>query len=118
MGTQTLKGPSERRATGWPPFSYLALLRAEAARPEPAMHFLAAARSAGERLGVAGTELLGPAPAPMARRAGRYRAQLLVEAGTRAALQKFLGPWRTEIGALPEAGRTRWSLDVDPVELY
>jgi primosomal protein N' (replication factor Y) len=40
------------------------------------------------------------------------------EAGTRPALHRFLGPWREAIAALPEAGRTRWSLDVDPLELF
>jgi primosomal protein N' (replication factor Y) len=108
----------ERRAAGWPPYSFLAMLRAEAASREPALAFLAAARAAGEALGARGVRLLGPAPAPMEKRAGRYRAQLLVEAGTRPGLQRFLGAWRAAVAELPEAGRTRWSLDVDPVELF
>ena len=94
---------AERRAAGWPPFSYLAMLRAEATAREPALKFLASARAAGEQLNVAKVRLLGPAPAPMEKRAGRYRAQLLVEAGTRPALQRFLGAWRELIGELPEA---------------
>lgn len=108
---------AERRAAGWPPFTCLALLRAEApdrARPDD---FLQAARAAGERLQAGAVRLLGPAPSAMERRAGRYRAQLLVESASRAELQKFLLPWRAAIAALPEAGRTRWSLDVDPIEL-
>ena len=67
---------------------------------------------------MADIRLLGPAPAPMERRAGRFRAQLLVEADNRAQLQRFLTAWRADVAALPEAGRTRWSLDVDPVELF
>ncbi len=109
---------AERRAAGWPPFSYLALLRAEAPSLEPPMRFLAKAREAGERLECAQLRLLGPASAPMEKRAGRYRAQLLVETESRARLQQFLGDWRALIAALPEAARTRWSLDVDPVELF
>jgi primosomal protein N' (replication factor Y) len=54
----------------------------------------------------------------MEKRAGRYRAQLLVEAGTRPRLQQFLAAWRGAVSDLPEAGKTRWSLDVDPVELF
>jgi primosomal protein N' (replication factor Y) len=108
----------ERQAAGWPPFSHLALLRAEAVGREPALGFLAAARSAGEKLAPPGLRLLGPAPAPMEKRAGRYRAQLLVETCARAPLQKFLAAWRAALVALPGAGRTRWSLDVDPVELF
>ncbi|MCC7329703.1 MAG: primosomal protein N' [Gammaproteobacteria bacterium] len=109
---------AERRAAGWPPFSYLAMLRAEAPARGPALAFLAAARAAGEAHAMADIRLLGPAPAPMERRAGRFRAQLLVEADNRAQLQRFLTAWRADVAALPEAGRTRWSLDVDPVELF
>ncbi|MBZ0295194.1 MAG: hypothetical protein K8L99_21705, partial [Anaerolineae bacterium] len=49
---------------------------------------------------------------------GRYRAQLLAEAANRSRLQGFLAAWRESIAALPEAGRVRWSLDVDPVDLF
>ncbi len=109
---------AERRAAGWPPYSHLAMLRAEALAREPALAFLAQARAAGEALDSAGIRLLGPAPAPMERRAGRFRAQLLVEATVRSRLQQFLSGWRAGITALPEATRIRWSLDVDPVELF
>jgi len=109
---------AERQAAGWPPYSYLAMLRAESAGREPALAFLASARAAGEALGERGVRLLGPAPAPMEKRAGRYRAQLLVETATRSRLQQFLREWRERLGDLPDAGRTRWSLDVDPVELF
>jgi len=54
----------------------------------------------------------------MEKRAGRYRAQLLVETGTRPGLQRFLAGWRAALAELPECGRARWSLDVDPVELF
>lgn len=109
---------AERRAAGWPPFAHLALLRAEAPEREPALRFLRHARADGEPLLGAQVRLLGPAPAPMEKRAGRYRAQLLAEASSRPALQKFLAGWREIIVARPEAKRIRWSLDVDPVELF
>ncbi len=109
---------AERQAAHWPPYSYLAMLRAEAPGREPALAFLASARAAGEALNMQEVRLLGPAPAPMEKRAGRYRAQLLVETATRPRLQRFLAEWRELVAGLPEAGRTRWSLDVDPVELF
>ncbi|MCC7257823.1 MAG: primosomal protein N' [Gammaproteobacteria bacterium] len=109
---------AERQAAGWPPFSYLALLRAEAPAREAALAFLTQAREAGEALDQRGVRLAGPAPAPMEKRAGRHRAQLLVETTTRPRLQRFLAAWRERLDALPAAGRTRWSLDVDPVELF
>ena len=60
----------------------------------------------------------GPAPAPMERRAGRYRGQLLLQAAARRDLQRFLPAFRAAIAALPAQRRVRWSLDVDPSELF
>jgi primosomal protein N' (replication factor Y) len=108
----------ERRAAGWPPFSFLALLRAEAANRPAAFDFLEAARTMAAPLLTAGVRLLGPAPAPMERRQGRFRAQLLVQADHRSELHHFLGPWRLALEDLPAGRRARWSLDVDPAELY
>ena len=112
----------ERREAGLPPYAALALLRAEAATAAQALAFLSAARAAAESVliedpAVAGVELLGPAPAPMERRAGRFRAQLLVRADGRAKLHALLARWTPKLPALPESRRARWSLDVDPQEL-
>ena len=59
-----------------------------------------------------------PGPAPMPRRAGYLREQLLLSAGDRRALHAALDAALPAIHALPEARRVRWSLDVDPVDLY
>ena len=63
-------------------------------------------------------ELLGPLTAQMPRRAGRYRMQLLLSSASRPALNARLDAVLPAIHALPEARRARWSLDVDPVDLY
>ena len=107
----------ERRAALLPPHSCLALLRAEAADADLPRAFLAEARRAGDRERPPGVAILGPVPALMERRAGRYRAQLLVEAATRPPLQRFLGGWLAEIESLAPARRVRWSLDVAPIEI-
>ena len=60
--------------------------------------------------------LLGPVAAAMERRAGRFRAQLLLESASRAALHRLLGSWLPELDLLPEARGVRWSIDVDPLE--
>ena len=62
--------------------------------------------------------LFGPVPAAMAKRAGRYHAQLLVESDDRSALQSFLDAWVSAVELLPSARRVRWALDVDPLELF
>ncbi|HJO35949.1 MAG TPA: primosomal protein N' [Gammaproteobacteria bacterium] len=106
---------AEREAACWPPFSHLALLRAEASRPAQALAFLTAA---AEVLPSAPTaQLLGPVPAPMERRQGRYRAQLLVQSTRREVLQRLLHRWLPGVRALPTAGRVRWSVDVEPQDL-
>jgi primosomal protein N' (replication factor Y) len=107
----------ERAEAHWPPFSRLALLRAEAHSREAALRFLTAARTATRGCERGGVRLLGPAPAAMERRAGRYRAQLLLEARQRAPLQQLLAAWLPLVEALPEARRVRWSIDVDPLEV-
>jgi primosomal protein N' (replication factor Y) len=64
-----------------------------------------------------GIRILGPAPAALARRAGRHRAQLLVESPARGALQSFLADWVAELSKLKVPRQLRWSLDVDPAEV-
>ena len=106
----------ERRAAGLPPYAHLALLRAEAQLESQVEEFLQAAVAlAAQPDGVA---LLGPMPAPMPRRAGRLRGQLLLSADERARLHAFLPDWVTQLRALRVARRVRWSLDVDPLDLY
>jgi primosomal protein N' (replication factor Y) (superfamily II helicase) len=106
----------ERAQAAWPPFSRLAALRDSARTADAALRFLREARQL--RRPPPGVRLLGPAPAAMAKRAGRYHAQLLVESRERAALHGFLDEWLPAVGALRSARSVRWSLDVDPAELF
>ena len=113
---------AERQAAGLPPFAYLALLRADALDPDAATAFLRQARSLAQGLGAEaqGVGLSGPVPAPMERRAGRYRAQLLAECDRRAVLQGFLSRWVAGLRAGEGGGRAgglRWSIDVDPQDM-
>ena len=107
----------ERRVSGLPPYAALALLRAEAPAAQAPAAFLDAAREALARHRAPGVQLLGPVPAPMERRAGRYRAHLLLQAGQRAPLQRLLAAALPELDGLKTARRVRWSIDVDPVNL-
>ena len=107
----------ERRRTRLPPYASLALVRAEALEAEAPRAFLADAARSADECPSAGVSVLGPVPSPMERRAGRYRAQLLVDAESRVAMQRFLPGWITELEALASARRVRWSVDVDPQEM-
>ncbi len=108
----------ERREAGLPPFTHQALLRVEAAAREASLGWLRLAREAACQLGGPCISLFGPVPAPMERRAGRYRAQLLVQARERPELQAFLAVWVPQLYGIKGQGAARWSLDVDPQEMY
>jgi primosomal protein N' (replication factor Y) len=108
----------ERRQAQLPPFSYMALLRAEAVDGRLPIQFLQHARELAEAFVVPGVALLGPIPAPMERRAGRVRAQLLLQAQNRADLHRLLNPWVVQLESSKLGRKVRWSIDVDPQEMF
>jgi len=108
----------EREQARWPPFARVAVLRAEATGRETPLVFLDHARTLAESCGVTGVEILGPAAAPMERRAGHYRAQLMLHAASHSPLQRLLARWVPLLEDAPGARKVRWALDVDPLELF
>ncbi len=109
---------AERAESRWPPFTRLALLRSAAHRQEDALSFL---QRAAELIALEKSEylrVLGPVNAPMAKKAGRYRAQLLVQSSDRKTLHARLATLRPALEAEPSARKVRWSIDVDPIELF
>jgi primosomal protein N' (replication factor Y) len=109
---------AEREITRWPPFTRLALVRSAAHRQADAREFLEHARRTFARDCGDSVRVLGPVDAPMARRAGRYRAQLLLQASDRNALHGLLRLLRPTLEQDPLARKVRWSIDVDPIELF
>jgi primosomal protein N' (replication factor Y) len=112
----------ERREAGWPPFSRLALLRAEAKDSAGLDSYLRAAAASGHVLNESAAnesavKILGPAAALIARRADHFRAHLLIEAAARSSLQRFLARWLPQVEALDGPKGLRWSIDVDPLEV-
>ena len=106
----------QREAAGFPPFAHLALLRAEARQVEQANEFLGAVKQLVAN--DSPVERYGPMPAPMPRRAGYQRTQLLLSSPQRRELHGLLDGLMPQVYPLPQARRVRWSLDVDPVDLY
>jgi len=105
----------ERRIAGFPPFSFQAMLRAEARSMEQSLAFLLAARGTAEALADS-VILYDPVPMRMQRLMTLERGQLLVESASRPALQAFLAKWMEQLYALKTPGGLRWHLDVDPLE--
>ncbi len=116
----------ERAQAAMPPFSFQALVRAEARTQEVAQGFLTAASAAAASMPdsaqISQHITLYPAvPMSMQRVANVERAQMLIESPSRAALQRFLSAWQGVLHATrqqPEGrGLIRWAVDVDPLAI-
>jgi primosomal protein N' (replication factor Y) len=108
---------SERREAHWPPFVHLAVWHAEATQRDVAMAFLEQVRSAAGSEQETRVAVLGPAPLPMERKDGRYRAQLLFRCSDRAPLHRLVGRTLLAVRNSSGARRVRWSIDIDPLEV-
>ncbi len=108
---------NERHMAKLPPYTHAALLRAESNAIQHNIHFLMEAKQAFQQFNVEGLELLGPAPSPMERKAGKYRTQLLVIGEHRKQLHGALGGILQHIESSKSARRVKWSLDVDPQDM-
>jgi primosomal protein N' (replication factor Y) len=113
---------AERQSAGLPPYSHLALLRAEARDPEVALAWLhAAAQIAAQWLAQAPEAgevmVYPPVPPAVSKVAGIERLQMLVEAPSRLHLQRLLAAWVPQLQGLraTHKGLARWAIDVDPL---
>ena len=108
----------ERSIAGMPPFSYQALIRAEAREQQAAQDFLNAVRTAAAQLPEAAQVQCYPAvPMVPQRIANRERAQMLVESSSRAALQRLLPQLGLLLHQLRAKAVLRWAVDVDPLSV-
>jgi primosomal protein N' (replication factor Y) len=107
----------ERRVAGLPPFSALALLRADAKSAAVAKAFLDEASALAEVH--EGVTLYRPVPPHLARVADVERMQMLVESASRTALQRMLAAWLPRLHELrtQHKGLLRWAVDVDPLAI-
>ena len=82
------------------------------------MLFLEEARQLAQRYQLNELMIMGPFPAPMEKRAGRFRAQLLIQSTQRNPLHQLLDAWLPQLENLKSTRQVRWSLDVDPLETF
>ncbi|KID58948.1 DEAD/DEAH box helicase [Pseudoalteromonas luteoviolacea] len=106
---------TERQEAMLPPYTHLALIRAEATSANLVMTFLSDLVPAQPFSGI---QLLGPIPAPMERLAGKYRYQLHIQATQRNVLHQYLTQLKEYISSHKLATRVRWNIDVDPMDTY
>jgi primosomal protein N' (replication factor Y) len=109
---------AEREAARLPPVAHIALVRAEASEGTVPVNFLDGVRRQVEDPAAVDVEVWGPVPAGMERRAGRYRAQLLLQSMRRSSLQRVLATLVRQLEQDKAARKVRWSVDVDPGDLF
>ena len=111
---------AERRGAGLPPFSHLALLRAEARDADVALGFLRGAAEAAALLPGADVVMIYPPVPPTVQKvAGIERLQMLIECPSRVRLQRLLADWLPRLHAVraEHKGLARWAIDVDPLAI-
>ncbi len=107
---------AQRKTYQLPPFTYQGLLRADARRPQQADQYLRQLLSQYQALDP-DCEVLGPTSPIMEQRAGWYRSQLLVTAKTRQSRHRALKQLSEHLSQHRQPA-VRWSIDVDPVDLF
>ena len=108
---------AERRVARLPPYTFLALLRAEAKTDAALREFMTYAVAAARRFQSSESlQVWDPVAAPLSRKAGFERQQLMVQAGSRTELQQFLAKWLPQVRE-HELRAVKWVIDVDPQEI-
>ncbi len=104
-----------RRELGYPPFQHLVHLRLDGTDEDKvARGARDLARALRRERTPAPLEILGPAPAPIARLRNRYRWQILLKGKSRPAL---LALARRAVALAPRGRATRIHVDVDPYNM-
>jgi len=104
---------AERKSAGFPPFVFEAALRAEAPKLAQAIEFLKHAAASVQAPGE--VTVFDPVPHLLTRRADFERAQIVMQSGSRQALQDYLKKL-TEHLFESAPRQVRWHVDVDPIE--
>ena len=109
----------ERKIAQLPPFTFITLIRAEGNDNNTVEAFLRQVRHTLEANPLYDDNclVLGPVPAPLAKRAGKFRWQLMLQVSTRTLMQRLLASSKPAAELLPSAKKVRWSFDVEPQDL-
>ena len=111
----------ERREAELPPWQSAVIIRAESVHERDPYVFLHQVRDLiAEIVDIIGgqgglkIDVMGPFSPAMSKRAGRYRAQLVLQSSSRAHLRCVLEPLCQQLEVITCARKVRWSIDVDP----
>ncbi|MEH8021806.1 MULTISPECIES: primosomal protein N' [Rheinheimera] len=106
---------AEREQTRLPPFQHLVLFSAEAHQSIDCQQWLQQVTDFMRQYPA--LQLLGPIPAPLERRAGKYRWQLQLYSAGRNTVHQALDQLLLQIASWPLSRKVKWQLDVDPTDL-
>ena len=104
----------QRRLAALPPYGAMAIVRAESSQPAAALKFLGEARRLLLAAAPDSLDLSYPLPALMERRAGRYRALMVMRAAQRFDIGRLLHAALPALDELSNKARVRAAIDVDP----
>jgi len=104
-----------RKELGYPPFSRIALVRVEAVHEADAKASCDKLAGVARGLRLLDVEVMGPAPAPLARLRNRFRYRLMLRGTDRKVLRGVLRELERARDTLPRTVRV--SFDVDPMQL-
>tara|TARA_B100001540_G_C15794365_1_gene636925 strand:+ start:1 stop:1131 length:1131 start_codon:yes stop_codon:yes gene_type:complete len=104
----------ERNESSFPPYSYLSLIRVSSLTKNEGLTFLMKVKNNFNQKII---NLLGPAPAPMMKKNNRYYYQLLVNTNNRKLLLNKTSEIREYI-IKQKKSNIKWSIDIDPIDLY
>ena len=107
---------AERKIALLPPYRYAVLVRVESKDREYSQQFLSKIAQQFRAMAADSVDIWGPIPAPMERKAGRYRAHMVILSTDRAKLHFYLRQWWQQVVHLPRQHQLRLSIDVDPQE--
>lgn len=105
----------DRQTRGLPPSGAIGVLRCDSRTAEQGFGFL---EQVAKTLKNPPARLIGPLPAPLSRRAGLFRSQLIIQAHNRRQLATTAGQLVTIAGQLKSPPGGRWFMDIDPVESF
>lgn len=109
---------AERRMLGLPPFARVVMFRADATELKAALGQLEVIREILTTFsGFTALSCIGPMPALMPRRIGRYRAQLALVGQDYAGLRGLLQQAMPKLAELSSTAGVSWNIDVDAYDL-
>ena len=108
---------TEREMSAMPPIGSLCVIRARAREQSLSLVFLKEVAALLNQADQQTVLVLGPVPAMMEKRAGYFRAQLLLTTQQRKVLHQLLDHSLPAISALKSSRKVKWSIDIDPMDL-